>query len=248
MTVDVALLLLIVFVAFSVEAALGFGAAVVTLTGASFLMPTRELLATLVPLNLTLSVYILIKASAHLDAGLVLRRLIGPTMIGLPVGFVALAYLGERNGKILFGVFVTVLAIVELVAHARTIAPRALPRLARVVLLFGAGIIHGAFATGGPLLVYVASRELPDKNTFRASLSLVWVILNVLLFAAYAWDGLVTVASFRLAAWLVPGVIAGALAGNWLFGRFSAEVFKRLVFALLAVSGVVIALRAALAT
>ncbi|WDC85295.1 hypothetical protein PL321_07590 [Caloramator sp. mosi_1] len=50
------------------------------------------------------------------------------------------------------------------------------------LILLLAGIIHGMFVVGGPLVVIYATYKLKDKETFRATLSLVWIVLNGLIF------------------------------------------------------------------
>jgi uncharacterized membrane protein YfcA len=57
-----------------------------------------------------------------------------------------------------------------------------LPAPVSVLLLLAAGVVHGMFVCGGPLLVTYASGTLRDKNAFRGTLSAAWVLLNGVLF------------------------------------------------------------------
>lgn len=45
-------------------------------------------------------------------------------------------------------------------------------------LLVVAGIVHGMYVCGGPLLIIYATKKFKDKNEFRSSLSMTWVVLN----------------------------------------------------------------------
>ena len=45
-------------------------------------------------------------------------------------------------------------------------------------LLVLAGIIHGLFVSGGPLLTGYMTKRIKDKSVFRATISTVWVFLN----------------------------------------------------------------------
>ena len=47
-----------------------------------------------------------------------------------------------------------------------------------MLLLIGAGIVHGMFVSGGPLLIGYLSNEIKEKTSFRATISTVWIILN----------------------------------------------------------------------
>lgn len=53
------------------------------------------------------------------------------------------------------------------------------PRFVMNSLLIPGGIIHGAFGTGGAAITIFGRYTLPEKEAFRGSLSLMWVILNV---------------------------------------------------------------------
>lgn len=45
-------------------------------------------------------------------------------------------------------------------------------------LLVIAGVVHGMYVCGGPLLIIYATKKFKDKNEFRSSLSMSWVVLN----------------------------------------------------------------------
>jgi len=55
--------------------------------------------------------------------------------------------------------------------------------------MFGAGIIHGIYASGGPMLVYAIGREGLAKKVFRSTLSMVWILLNVILVTRFMLAG-----------------------------------------------------------
>jgi hypothetical protein len=58
-----------------------------------------------------------------------------------------------------------------------------------VAALLGAGVIHGIYASGGPMLVYAVGREGLTKKVFRSTLSMVWIVLNVILVARFLLAG-----------------------------------------------------------
>jgi hypothetical protein len=43
----------------------------------------------------------------------------------------------------------------------------------------GAGLVHGMYTTGGPLLVYALGREGLSKHVFRSTVTAVWLVFNV---------------------------------------------------------------------
>ena len=103
-----------------------------------------------------------------------------------------------------------------------------------LLTLFGAGVIHGLFASGGPLAVYAVSRTLEGKEEFRATLCALWTVLNVALLAAYIPSGVVTARTAMVSAVLMVSVIAGIVVGEWVHRILQGVWFRASVFMLLA--------------
>ena len=244
-TAELVGLALIVWLAFSVEAALGFGATVVTVAIGSLLAPIELILPAFVPLNVVLSTYLVTRHRKHIDWRLLLVRVLPPVAVGMPLGIFAFARLDERMLKIALGVFVVLLALLELVGSRRSAgAARTLPRPVGLGMLAIGGAAHGAFGTGGPMVVYVFGRELGgDKGRFRATLSVLWLVLNAVLVTTYAVGGHIGSASLTASAAFVVPLLVGLVAGEWAHARIPAERFRGAVFALLGVVGTVLALK-----
>jgi uncharacterized membrane protein YfcA len=173
-----ALLAAIVTVAFFVEAAAGFGSIVVALTIGALFFPMPSLLGWLVPVNLVLSGYLVARGVKRLDWKFLLSSVVPLMTVGLVAGMWLARATDTAWLKPVFAVFVVAVAAHQL---ASTTAPVPLSRPVASAVLLAAGVVHGVFATGGPLTVFVASRTLPDKTAFRATLAVVWVVLNLLL-------------------------------------------------------------------
>ena len=235
----VALLAGIVFVAFGVEAAMGFGCTVLAVTFAAPLFPLDRLLPLLVSLNLVVSTYIVLRHRAAVDWTILLGRLLPLMAVGMGAGMLAFRLASGRWLKLGFGLFVVVLAILELARMARRQGrvARPLGRWQSVAVLLGAGVTHGLYASGGPLAVFFASRQLSDKGQFRSTLSALWLVLNAILlgsFLAHGALGRQTLTSFLI---LLAPEGAGILAGEWLHGRVNEAAFRVLIFLLLLAGG-----------
>mgnify|MGYP000703379850 CR=1 FL=1 len=76
-----------------------------------------------------------------------------------------------------------------------------------------AGMTHGLFASGGPLLVYAVSGLQMDKARFRATLAGVWLTLNGVLTIAFLMDGRLQPALPFVAAY-IPILVAGVYVGE----------------------------------
>jgi len=236
-------LAVLVFLAFAVESALGFGAMLLSLALGSLVVPIDTLLPALVPLNLGLSITLAARNARSIDVPFLLRRLLPWMALGLPGG-ILLRNLADRGLLVRsFGVFVVAVALLEL-GRARRSAPLVpLPATGERGILLAGGIIHGAFATGGPMAVYVASRALPDKGVYRATLSVLWVVLNTVVVASLALGGQLDGAAASLSLVLAPGCVLGLFAGEILHRRAGVATFRLLVYGLLALAGAVLVAR-----
>lgn len=244
----IAVLALIVFVAFLVEAAAGFGSMVVALTVGALWFPVNELLGLLVPVNLVLSTYLVARGWRALDWRFLLARTLPLMALGLGVGTLLAGRAASAGWlKPVFGAFVVGIAAWQLAEARRgTTSARPLPAVGRVSALLGAGLIHGVFATGGPLAVFVSARELGDKTTFRATLSALWVVLNLLVLPRLVAQGELSGATLPTSALLLFPLALGIAAGEWVHARLDQRRFAVVVAVLLLVAGAVLAITSTL--
>lgn len=240
-----ALLVFVVALAFMTEAAVGFGATVVTVALGALLLPLDVLLPAFVPVNMCLSTYLVSRNFRHVDARMLFFKIVPAMGVGLPFGIWAAARLPSSLLQFCFAIFVLVLSSIEQLRLWRAEGPsRPVSGGVATALLFLGGLVHGAFATGGPPAVYVCGRTLHDKRTFRSTLSALWLLMNGALAAVYLRGGRIDGASLRRSALLVPGLLFGAWVGELLHGRISERSFRIALFSLLTVAAIVLAIRA----
>ena len=103
-----------------------------------------------------------------------------------------------------------------------------------------AGVIGGAVGTPGPPVVLYATTQGWSPRAIKANLQAFFVVNQVVILAGYWWTGLLTREVWRLAALYAVPAIGGVAAGMALFDRIDPVRFRRLVFALLFVSGLVL--------
>jgi uncharacterized membrane protein YfcA len=237
----------ILTIAFLTEAAIGFGSTLIVVSVAALFVPLTTLLPTYQPLAVGLSLVVAWRERAHID-GAFLRRAVLPLMVpGLVVGMILFRVWRAEALLFLVGVAIAGLALVEL---RRLLWPAAIPvGGARTALLTGvvlvvAGVVHGLFGTSGPLVVWAASRTLEDKARFRATLSLLWLILGVTLIAGFVVDGTLTSSTLGHSAVLLPTMLLGYLIGDRVHHAVPQRAFRLGVCVLLVVAGVVLSTRA----
>jgi uncharacterized membrane protein YfcA len=202
------------------------------------LFPLGTLLPVFVPLGLFVSTWIVLRERAYVARGLLLARILPWMGAGLALGLGIFESASHEALRAAFGAFVVALSALELWRLLReATAARELPRPAASAALLGAGVMHGMFSTGGPLLVWALGRSLPEKRAFRATLSCVWLVLGSALTAAYALGGRLDGGTLRATAALVPVLTVALAAGEWAHRRLDERRFRVIVYGLLLASG-----------
>lgn len=105
-------------------------------------------------------------------------------------------------------------------------------------LLISSGVVHGMFVCGGPLLIGYLSGAVKDKVSFRATISTVWIILNSVILIDDIRAGLWTPGLVQTQVTAVPFMIAGMALGTRLYQRMSQELFMKITYILLFISGI----------
>jgi uncharacterized membrane protein YfcA len=229
----------IVFAGYAVQTVTGFGSMLVCVTLGAHLLDIRELITLAVPISILQTAYIAIRHRKTIDYRLLLRRILPLMGIGLGVGYFAFRDTESSWLRIAFAVMVLVLAVRELwVLRKGKGEPRKNPPAASIAAMIGAGVIHGIYATGGPLLVYAVGREGLDKHAFRSTLSAVWLVLNIALVTGFLFDGRYDVATSYDLLVLLPAVPLGIAVGEWLHRRVDEVRFKTTVFILLILAAI----------
>jgi len=170
-------------------------------------------------------------------------------LVGLPLGIVLYGQLDKVYLMGLLALFMIGVGMHGFLATCRnrlqtqaSAEPVKKSLLMRAVL-FGGGIIHGAFGTGGPLIVIYATQALKSKAAFRACLCLLWLCMNTILLIQFTINGVWSQDNFMplyATVATIPFLVVGMIVGNWLHHRCSEYVFRLIMFALLAGTGVVV--------
>ena len=105
-------------------------------------------------------------------------------------------------------------------------------------LLLGAGIAHGIFVSGGPLVVAYLSKVLKDKEIFRSTISTVWIVLNTIILVDDVYSGLWNLSLCKTQLISIPFLLIGMYIGAKLYKIMSQKVFMVLTYLLLFISGV----------
>jgi len=230
---------LVVLATHALEAVTGFGCTVLALPFVTALLGLREGVLVLTVLAFIISSYIAIAKRRDID----FKRyaiILGFVLAGLPVGMLLFRSVDPAPAKKALAAFIVLASAAQL---AKLLLPRLaggrLPRAAAYALLVAGGIVHGMFSSGGPLVVLYASRELPEKGAFRATLCLLWTSLNAIIIGSYLASGELGAGSLRTIGLLLPFLVAGIFVGERLHDRVDQRSFSIVVFSALLLSGAV---------
>jgi len=147
----------------------------------------------------------------------------------------------ERFLYILLGVIILLLSakgIYDLIAERKNWKRIRLPAAVRWGALVVGGIVHGMFVCGGPFLIIYLTERLPEKESFRATLSTSWIFLNGILLAAQITMGVWTLELLKIQLIALPVLVAAMLIGSLLYKRMSQRVFMAITYVLLVLSGI----------
>ena len=229
----------ILVLAHTAETILGFGATVIALALGVHLFPLETLVPVLVILALLQSLWLVVRWFRHIQWQILLRHILPAVGLGIPIGIWGRGLADEAQLRMILGVFVVAVSSMELVLLFRRGATRdELRWYYRIPLLAAGGIFHGLFATGGPLVVYYASRQLKSQADFRATVSTLWLILNTVLLINFWMLGQVDLGTLEMTAFVLPGLVVGILVGSFIHVR--EVIFRGITYALLLFSGLVL--------
>ncbi len=165
-----------------------------------------------------------------------LMKIIAGMMIGMAAGMYLYAVCPISFLLPVYGAFITAVGVRNLVG----IKTAEYSRQQAWGLLLGAGVIHGMFVSGGALLVLYAAAVFKDKEIFRSTLSAVWVILNALLMGKDYFEGVYDGDVLVLTILSIVPLLGAIYLGTVIHRQIQQDVFMKISYMLLIVSGIVL--------
>lgn len=238
-TAELLVFALVVLVAFVSGAMAGFGSVIIALTLAGQFYSIEWMVPRLVALNVLLNGYLVIAHRGHVAWRLLLTRLIWVMGAGAGLGVLVQARLEGSTLKTAFGALVVVLSSLELYRlFAKRDEPGESTGGASLPFVFGAGIMHGIYASGGPMLVYALGRSGLARTAFRSTLAMIWLAMNVGLTVVFLLDGRLDGQALTEVGWLTIPVVAATAIGEVLHHRVDERGFRIVLFCLLFAAGI----------
>jgi len=166
-------------------------------------------------------------------------RMMGMLLLGLPIGIAVYQWVPKKPLLMILAAFMALTSIRGLLISFGLVRKKGeIKDVPALVSVFLGGIIHGAYSTGGPLVIIYATEKIKEKSQFRATLCLIWVTLNTILVLQMIAAGVFTAQAARTAAYGLPFLVAGAILGNWAHDRLNQVHFTRLTYIVLLATGI----------
>ncbi|MGL5329691.1 MAG: TSUP family transporter [Peptostreptococcaceae bacterium] len=230
------LLSFIVFFAHFIGALTGFGATVLALPFTISLIGINNGKPMLIVLGFLQCLVVAIQQFKNINWREV-KKVVIIVSLGMPIGLILYKILPKDFLLNLLSIFMLIVSIkgfMELKGYKF----QSLSNFTLNSLLFSGGIIHGAFVSGGPLLMIYSSETIKDKNIFRASMSMIWVILNGFLMIDSIISKVYTPTILTYTVLTLPALFLGIFLAGKLSDKVNQRMFNFTIYTVLAITAI----------
>lgn len=222
-----------IFVANMVQALTGFAGVMLSMPPTILLFGPDMAKAVVNAVSWIVCAYLMIKNRRFIDKK-ELTRILLFMFIGMGIG---VHLYSVTNPSVLipfYGLIIVCVALKNLLMKP-TVGP--LPSWLSILILLGAGIIHGLFVSGGALLVVYLAVTFRNKDAFRANGAAVWTILNVALMFHDFENGMYNADFFHLYVLGVIPLFVAIYLGNKIHDGINQKMFNKITYCLLLAAG-----------
>lgn len=243
MSVREIVFLVVVFLANVIQSITGFAGTVLAMPFSLMLVGYGVAKPVLNVLGIVVSIGVLVTNPKALNVK-ELVKIIGIMLVGMVGGFFISGNF-DMNPSLLYKLLGSIVIAFMLLGVYNTFIKKeksdtkqsALSEAISLLVLVLAGVVHGMFVCGGPLLIIYASKKLKDREEFRVTLSTVWIVLNSIIMLSDIRTGYF---DSKLIVILVASIVVlfGAIAlGNFVAKRLDNKVFMIITYILMGISG-----------
>jgi uncharacterized membrane protein YfcA len=225
-----------IFLAAFVQGLIGFGSGMLSLTLLAFLWEVQDVVAITAGFSIILTWYLAWRLRRHISLREIAPLVLGAA-IGIPLGVTALTRLDPHTIKGVLGGFLLLYSTWSLWGRA--------PSELKIKQIWAfpaglfAGMLGGAFNTGGPPIVMYGTERQWDPNAFRGNVQGFFAPCAVLTLGLLSYKGVVSAESLRWNAKLLPFLLAGMVLGDRKAAGIESGPFRRVLLFSLWVVGIV---------
>ncbi len=213
----------------------GFGSALIYIPLMAAIYEPRIAAVTLLVTDFSASAPFTVAQTRHCN-----WREVGPvTLAGIatiPVGVMALQYLDPLILRWAIALLVIILLVVLASGWRYHVTPRVSTSLGIGLI---SGVSAGAVQIAGPAAIIYWLGGPNSPALIRANLMVYFTLLAIASFVIYFARGLFTADVLLMSILLAPIFIASMAAGTWMFKGASEHAYRRMAYAIIALSAVV---------
>lgn len=225
--------LMVVFLANIVQGITGFAGTVLAMPPGIFLQGIDAAKMVLNILGILASLWIVFVSYKSINWDEV-KKIIFFMIIGAALGMKLFTMLPLEFLLKIYAIFIILIALKGIFIKGEVKTPEWI----LIVVIILAGVIHGMFVSGGPLIMIYVAKKLKSKSSFRATLAVVWIVLNSYLAFSHYNQGFFTSENIKLLYLSILPFSLGMLIGNALHHKMSQASFLKISYILLSVSGI----------
>lgn len=234
---SIVLFSIIILIASVLQTSTGFGFSIVATPFLLVLFEPREAIQINLILSLVISAALIMKIKKDIDMG-ILKRFIGGSLFGLPIGISIFLLMDMTLLKIGVSVLILLLTVLLILKYRISQSTK------RDLVVGG---VSGAFTAsigipGPPILLYFSGTDTTKEKLRGTTLAFyLWIYaVSLLIQVVFAGTSKDTWTSSLTA---LPIVILGLFVGQLLFKWISQELFRKLTYVLLFFSGIYLLLQ-----
>lgn len=233
---------IVVAISFIIKGLVGFGDPLIFNPLLSVRMDNKHISPGMLPVSILLNAFIVYKSRDSIHP----RRLLPIcfwVVLGIVPGTLLLKYSSSWTLKVTLGVLIILLGLEMLTRKDEATArPNA---VFMAVMSFSSGVTAALFGINLLFLVYL-ERTTTDRDEFRGSVCLVFLVESVFRLISYLANGIITPFSLQISAISVPAALLGTWLGMQIDKKIDDSLIKKLIVYVFIIGGISTVIRALL--
>lgn len=230
----------VVAISFIIKGLVGFGDPLIFNPLLSVRMDNKHISPGMLPVSILLNAFIVYKSRDSIHP----KRLLPIcfwVVLGIVPGTLLLKYSSSWTLKVALGVLIILLGLEMLTRKDEATArPNA---VFMAVMSFSSGVTAALFGINLLFLVYL-ERTTADRDEFRGSVCLVFLVESVFRLISYLANGIITPFSLQISAISVPAALLGTWLGMQIDKKIDDSLIKKLIVYVFIIGGVSTVIRA----
>jgi uncharacterized protein len=226
---DTIVLVLITFIAATVNGALGYGFSSITVPVALVFYTNKILNPALVLIELVINAYVLfINRKSIPNIFWRVAPILGGLAVGVGIGSYILFLVQPAWVKFVTYIFLLPLILLQAAGIRKPIRAE---KAIGVPFGVGLGTLYSLTTISGPPLALLFNNQGYPKQDFRAALGIIRLTESSLTAIAYGFIGFYSAGSMEIIPYIVPSVLIGIPLGTYLIRLIDPETFRRICMA-----------------